>query len=190
MPGLRHRRTNPSRCCPPPAAPARAGNADRALLEARVRLVERRGRLGPHHQIGMRGVGRADDLAAGRAGLRNSGDVGLALLAGQPEFGDVAVPFAGPVPRLSAAHVEIGLNQDGGCRGRGLGRRRKTPPEHRNQQEHRRQSSRYGAREPTGASRYQQAAGEQRIDGNQHKTDAVDAGPGRELIDQALSTCE
>ena len=63
----------------------------------------------------MRGIRRADDFASRRAGLRNAGDVGLALLAGQArELGDVAVPLAGPGQLLSRAHIEIGLDEDGG----------------------------------------------------------------------------
>ena len=79
------------------------------LLKARIVLEERRGRLGPHDKIGMRRIRRADDFARGRAGLRNSGDVGLALLAGQVrELGDVAVPLPGPASRCPPPTSRLG----------------------------------------------------------------------------------
>ena len=71
----------------------------------------------------MRGVGRADDFAGGRAGLGNAGDVSLALLGGEAqEIGDVLVPLAGAGPIAGVLHIEIGLDEDGGGgggRGRG-----------------------------------------------------------------------
>ena len=52
------------------------------------------------------------------AGLRNSGDVGFALFVGEVlELGDVAVPLAGAGPVVVAAHIEVGLDEDGGGRG-------------------------------------------------------------------------
>ncbi len=46
---------------------------------------------------------RADNFAIGCAGLRNPGDVGLALLISQfGKFGDVPVPFAGTAPAVVA----------------------------------------------------------------------------------------
>ena len=71
-------------------------NANERLLELWVCLIERRGRLRPSHQIGMRRIRRADDFSHGSAGLGNSGNIGLALFAGQArEFGNMLLPFAG-----------------------------------------------------------------------------------------------
>ncbi len=97
----------------------------KACLKLRIILDEGRGRFRPDDEIGMRGIRRADDLARGRAGLRNAGDVGLALLARQVrELGDMPVPLRA-LPVVARAHVEIGLNEHGGGRGIGLRRRNK-----------------------------------------------------------------
>ena len=63
----------------------------------------------------MRGIGRADDFAVARAGLRDSRDVGLALLGGEVgEVGNVLIPLAGSGPVVVAGDVEVGLDEDGG----------------------------------------------------------------------------
>src|ERR1035437_5721266 len=70
----------------------------------------------------MRGIGRADDFAGWSTGLRDSGDVGFALLGGEfGEVGDVAVPLAGTHPEAGAGDIEIGLNEHGGGCGGGAG---------------------------------------------------------------------
>src|ERR1700733_1555548 len=66
----------------------------------------------------MRGIGRTNDFAVPCAGLRDTGDVGFALLRSEMlELGDVTFPFAGAGPVVVAAHIEVGLEEDGGSRG-------------------------------------------------------------------------
>src|SRR5580698_295279 len=68
----------------------------------------------------MRLLLRAGRLDARRAGLRDSCDISLALLFGQlRELRDVLVPFAGAGPAALVADIEVGLNEHGGCGGRG-----------------------------------------------------------------------
>src|SRR5208282_87140 len=82
------------------------GEGDRAhgLLEAEVILNERRGRFGPDDEVGMGRIWRANNFARRRARLRNSGDVRLALLAGQTrKFGDMSIPLR-TLPVVARAH--------------------------------------------------------------------------------------
>jgi len=96
-------------------------NARDRLLKAWVILEEGRWCFGPDNEIGMRGIGRADDFTVRRAGLRNSSDVGFALFGGEVlKLSDVSVPLAGAGPVVVAPDVEVGLDEDGGGRSGGL----------------------------------------------------------------------
>jgi len=89
----------------------RGGHIVHRCLKARISFKIRRGRLRPCDQVRVRRVRRADNLALRRAGLRDSHDVGFALLGGQTlEFGDVPLPFAGMQPAVVAGDVEVGLD--------------------------------------------------------------------------------
>ena len=99
-------------------------NFGHRLLEALVLFEEGRGRLGPDDQIGMRGIRRTGDLAVWRAGLRQARDVRFAVFAAEfDEVGDVPLEFAGREPVAGVLHVEIGLDQNGGCGSRRFWRR-------------------------------------------------------------------
>ncbi len=101
-----------------------ARNRIEHMLKARVAFLKRRGRFRPHNQVGMGGIGRADNLAIGCAGLGDSGDVRFALLISEPvELGDVAVPLAWTAPEVVGSYVQVWLDQHSGCRRRRLGRR-------------------------------------------------------------------
>src|SRR5438270_10112675 len=90
----------------------------------RFGLEKRRRRLRPRHQVRVCGIGRAEDLATRGGGLRDSRNVGLALLARQTgEFSNMLFPFAGGVPVAILPYIEIGLDQDGRSGAGGLGRR-------------------------------------------------------------------
>ena len=98
-------------------------------------------------------------------------------------MGDVALPFAGAVPVVIAADVEIRLDQHGGRGGCGCRRW----PEKRRQipaviSRTPRCAKSAGARSRGGLRSTTAAAGHERIDRNQHEADAVDAGPGSQLV--------
>ncbi len=170
----------------------RPGQSGDRLLEAGIGLDKGRRRLRPDNEIRMGGIRRAHDFAGGRAGLGDSGDVGLALLAGQAgEVGEVAVPLARAGPAIFGGHIEIGLDQDGGGRGWRFGR---LPHECGCT---RRQQNDSGQARPEPFAIHalfsifrppaeHKRACEQRIDGDQQKGDAIDTGPGGELIDQGV----
>ncbi len=159
------------------------GNGHECLLKLRVSFLKWGWRLRPHHQVRMRRIGWADNLAIRRAGLGDSGDVGFALLAGQlGEFGNMLVPLAGAQPAVVASHVQIGLDQHGAGGRRGPGRLHG----HARRTHHQQDGPGDARRQPPGTAVQEEPPGDQRIDENQHKADAVDPGPGRELIDQTV----
>ncbi len=140
----------------------------------------------------MGGIRRAHDFAGGRAGLGDSGNVGLALLAGEAgEVGEVAVPLARSGPAIFGGHIEIGLDKDRGGR-----RWRFRRLSHESRRTRRQQNDSGHARpEPFAIHALlsifpppakHKRARQQRIDGDQQKRDAIDTGPGGELIDQGV----
>ena len=157
------------------------------LLEAEIVFDEGRGRFGPDDEVGMGGIRRADDFALGRAGLRNAGYVGFALLAGEArEFGDMAVPF-GALPVVACAHVEIGLNEDGGGSGVSVGRRNKDTGKPGDEQNSAASGPCPAASEAAfGAAVNQQYTGEERVDSDENEGNAVDASKRREVIDEGV----
>src|ERR1017187_1839896 len=131
----------------------------------------------------MRGIGRADDFAGWSTGLRDSGDVGFALLGGEfGEVGDVAVPLAGAHPKAGAGDIEIGLDEDSGGRGGGAGRVEEDAGCGGESED----DTGYSAEALTRRAIEHEARGDERVDGYEQEADAVDAGPGSELIDEQV----
>ncbi len=162
---------------------------DERLLKPGVALVKGRGRLRPGHQVRMSRIRRADDFAVRRAGLRDSRDIGLALLCSEPrEFGNMLVPFARAQPSVVARHVQIRLDEHGGGRWRWPIRRNGNPNRtHRHQQNAAKPPGLPPMPERPGRTAIdEQAARKQCVDGEQHKRDAVDAGPWRQWIHQRV----
>ncbi len=170
----------------------RSSQSGDRMLEARIGLEERRRRLGPDNEIRMGGIRRADDFAGGRAGLGDSGDVRLALLAGEVgEVGEVTVPLPRAGPAIFGGYIEIGLDQDCSGRSRRFGRLPHEPGRTRRQQN----GSGQARPEPFDIHALfsifrpmaeHQHACKQCIHGDQEKSDSIDAGPGSELIDQGV----
>ena len=98
----------------------------------------------------------------------------------------MAVPLR-PLPVVGGADIEIGLNQHGGRRRIGIRRRNKNAAETGDQQKRTAAGPGPATRKASfGLTPQQQTAGQQGIDCNQNKADAIDAGPGRELVDQCV----
>jgi hypothetical protein len=98
------------------------------------------------------------------------------------EIGNMPVPFAGTHPEGRAGDVEIRLNQHGCSRGRWLRRFEKDSCRACHGQNH----AGYSTKALTRTRVEHYAGRDERVDGNQHKTDAVNAGPRCELIDECV----
>jgi hypothetical protein len=155
-----------------------ACHGSNSLLKSRILFGKGRRGFGPRYEIRMSRIRRAHNFASRCAGLRNSCDIGLALLFRETsELTQVEIPFTAG-PRILGTDIEIGLDQNRrGCSGNsGRGEQDASPTAEQQKYPN------CAENKPLLSKAENERSSDERVHDDKNEADAIGTGQGRKLI--------